>query len=236
MCIDNILYDKNTTIFGQRYSKHYFAFHLNVFYDLLECTFDDLIIQGHAKMDENNVFFQFVDRYNGLKDIFIDDKNHESYNGFKHIVKSGIYYLICVKDITSCVCITQSLEPYPEDKFDINVFRILTLKQTEMIKAWPQVYRFLSDKSCFDLMLKENLWYELNYRVMRFEIADDIYEIIITNFDRIEFSIDDIKVLYDKRWGTETSFREINCVLGLNILHSKTRKMIQQEIYTLTAL
>lgn len=66
---------------------------------------------------------------------------------------------------------------------------------------------------------------------MRFKITDDTYECIITNLDRNEFSIDDIKGLYNKRWGIETSFREVKYALGLNALHSKKRKLIQQEIY-----
>ncbi|MCR1960054.1 transposase [Thomasclavelia cocleata] len=37
--------------------------------------------------------------------------------------------------------------------------------------------------------------------------------------------------LYNKRWGIETSFREVKYALGLNALHSKKRKLIQQEIY-----
>lgn len=43
---------------------------------------------------------------------------------------------------------TQTLGPYPEqDEFDIDVFRMLTLKLTKTIKAYPQLYRFLSNKS-----------------------------------------------------------------------------------------
>ncbi|WP_369524777.1 transposase, partial [Thomasclavelia cocleata] len=32
--------------------------------------------------------------------------------------------------------------------------------------------------------------------------------------------------LYNKRWGIETSFREVKYALGLNALHSKKRKLI----------
>lgn len=229
--IDNTVFDKDTTLFGKGDFKPYSAFHLNPSYDLLECTFDDLIIQGQAKMNENDAFCQLVDRYNGPKAIFIADRNYESYNGFEHVVKSGNFYLIRVRDITSCACITQSLGPYPEGEFDIDVFRMLTLKQTKMTKACPQLYRFLPNKSRFDFMSKENPWYEFNCRIVRFKITDDIYETVITNLDRKEFSMDNIKDLYNKRWGIETSFRQVKYALGLNALHAKKRKLIQQEIY-----
>ena len=80
-------------------------------------------------------------------------------------------------------------------------------------------------------MSKENPWYEFHCRVVRFKITDDTYECIITNLDRDEFTIDDIKNLYCKRWGIENSFRELKYAIGLNALHSKKRKLIQQEIY-----
>ena len=230
--IDNTIYDKDTT--ELRYgtnAKAYSAYHLNASYDLLECTYDDLIIQGEAKKNENDAFCQLVDRYKGKKAIFMADRNYESYNGFEHVVQSGNYYLIRVRDITSKLCITQSLGPFPDGEFDIDVFRMLTLKQNKMTKACPQLYKFVPSNMRFDFMSKENPWYEFQCRVVRFKITDDTYECIITNLDRDEFTIDDIKNLYCKRWGIENSFRELKYAIGLNALHSKKRKLIQQEIY-----
>ncbi|WP_285946120.1 hypothetical protein [Thomasclavelia cocleata] len=50
----------------------------------------------------------------------------------------------------------------------------------------------------FDFMSKENPWYEFHCRVVRFKITDDTYESIITNLDKDEFTINDIKDLYCK--------------------------------------
>lgn len=230
--IDNTIYDEETTELRHgTTAKAYSAYHLNASYDLLECTYDDLIIQGEAKKNENDAFCQLVDRYKGKKAIFIADRNYESYNGFEHVVQSGNKYLIRVRDITSKLCMTQSLGPFPDGEFDIDVFRMLTLKQTNMIKACPQLYKFVPSNMRFDFMSKENPWYEFHCRVVRFKITDDTYECIITNLDRDEFTIDDIKNLYCKRWGIENSFRELKYAIGLNALHSKKRKLIQQEIY-----
>lgn len=226
--IDNTIYDEETTELRHgTTAKAYSAYHLNASYDLLECTYDDLIIQGEAKKNENDAFCQLVDRYKGKKAIFIADRNYESYNGFEHVVQSGNKYLIRVKDIHSKSSITQSLGPFTDDEFDIDVFRMLTLKQNKMTKACPQLYKFIPSNMRFDFMTKENPWYEFHCRVVRFKITDDTYECIITNLDRDEFSIDDIC----KRWGIENSFRELKYAIGLNALHSKKRKLIQQEIY-----
>lgn len=230
--IDNTVYDEETTELrhGTK-AKAYSAFHLNASYDLLECTYDDLIIQGEAKRNENDAFCQLVDRYKGKKAIFIADRGYESYNGFEHVVHSGNKYLIRVKDIGSKSSLTRSLGPFPDDEFDIDAFRMLTLKQNKMIKACPQLYKFIPANMRFDYMLKDDPWYEFNCRIVRFKITEDTFECIVTNLDRNEFSIDEIKELYNKRWGIETSFREVKYAIGLNALHSKKRKLIQQEIY-----
>ena len=76
-----------------------------------------------------------------------------------------------------------------------------------------------------------NVPYEFHSRIVRFKISEDIYECIMTNLDRNEFSLGEIKELYHKRWGIETSFREIKYAIGLSALHSKKRESIKQEIY-----
>lgn len=230
--IDSQFKDEDTTLRNCNHTgKSYSAYHINASYDLLECTYDDVIIQGQAKMDENCAFRELVDRYHGDKAIFIADRNYENYNGFEHVVHSGNKYLIRVRDINSIMCITRSLGPYPSDEFDIDVFRMLTLKQTKMIKACPQLYKFFPNNVKFDYMSKDNPWYEFNCRIVRFKITENTYECIITNLDKKEFPTDEIKELYNMRWGIETSFRELKYAIGLNALHSKKRKLIKQEIY-----
>ena len=72
---------------------------------------------------------------------------------------------------------------------------------------------------------------KVKFRVLRFKITDDTYETIFTSLPREEFSIQDIKKLYNKRWGIETSFRELKYSMGLLNFHSKREDFIIQEIY-----
>ena len=230
--IDNTIFDDETTELRHgTLAKPYSAYHLNASYDLWERTYDDIIIQGEAKKDENDAFCQLVDRYDGQKAIFIADRGYESYNGFEHVVHSGHKYIIRVKDIESTTSITKSLGPFPDGEFDVDVFRMLTLKQTKMTEACPEIYKIITKSMRFDFMDKENPWYEFNCRVVRFKISDDKYETIITNLSREEFSMEEIREIYNMRWGEETSFRELKYAIGLNALHAKKRKLIQQEIY-----
>ena len=229
--IDNTIFDDETTELRHgTLAKPYSAYHLNASYDLLERTYDDVIIQGEAKKDEN-AFYQLADRYDGQKAIFIADRGYESYNGFEHVVHSGHKYLIRVKDIGSRSSITRSLGPFPEGEFDIDVFRMLTLKQTKMTKACPEIYKIVPKNMRFDFMSKDDPWYEFNCRVVRFKITENTYETVITNLSREEFLMEEISEIYDMRWGEETSFRELKYAIGLNALHAKKRELIQQEIY-----
>lgn len=162
--IDNSILDKETTLLkhGGK-NQTYSAYHLNASYDLLECTYDDLIIQGEAEMNENDAFCKIADRYKGNKAIFIANRGYESYNGFEHVNKTGNKYLIRVRDIDSRHSITQSFGPYSDEEFDLDVFRMLTLKQTNMTKVCKQLYKFVPSNAKFDFMSKEDPWYELNY-------------------------------------------------------------------------
>lgn len=125
----------------------------------------------------------------------------------------------------------KSLGPFPDGEFDIDVSRVLTLKNTNMVKACPHYYKWCPKNMRFDYMSKEDPWYEFKCRIVRFKITETTYECIITNLDRDKFPIENIKKLYNKRWGIETSFRQVKYAIGLNVLHSKKRELIQQEIY-----
>lgn len=231
--IDNTFADIQTTILkSNQNDKTYSAFHLNASYDLLECTYDDLIIQGQAKMHENDAFCQLVDRYKGEKAIFIADRNYESINCFEHVTHSEKKYLIRVKDIHSKTSVTKSFGPFPDDAFDIEVTRLLTRRSTNQIKAHPETYKYMPKNQKFDYFNEDfNIPYEFHTRIVRFKITEDTYECIMTNLFREEFSIEQIKALYQKRWGIETSFRELKYAIGLSALHSRKRELIKQEIY-----
>ena len=181
--------------------------------------------------DENDAFCQIVDRYQGSRAIFIADRGFESYNCFEHVVRSGNKYLIRVRDIHSVSGMLRSLGPFPDDEFDMEVSRTLTIRNTKEVKASPHLYKFCPNNQRFDFMSKEDPWYDFSCRIVRFRLSDDHYEAIVTNLDKDEFSKEEIRELYHMRWGEETSFRELKYAIGLNALHAKKRDLIRQEIY-----
>jgi len=54
---------------------------------------------------------------------------------------------------------------------------------------------------------------------------------LITNLDPTEFPLPALQKLYAKRWGIETSFRELKYTVGLIHLHSKKSDLVLQEIF-----
>lgn len=229
--ISSSVIDSNTTIIKANNSdKTFSAYHLNTSYDILEYTFDDVILQGQAKMNENGAFNTIVDNYKGHKAIFIADRGYESINSFVKVEQSGNKYLIRVKDIHSKTSILRSFGPFDDEEFDVQVKRTLTSKQTNEIKAHPEIYKFIPKNQRFDYF-SGSCFYDFTCRVVRFKISEDTYECIVTNLDESEFSLKEIKELYHLRWEIETSFRELKYDLDLNTLHSKKRCLIEQEIY-----
>ena len=224
--------DTKTTFYKANNSnKPFSAYHLNTSYDLLECTYDDIVLQGNAVMNENGAFNEIVDRYDGPKAIFIADRGYESINSFVKVGMKNNKYLIRVKDIHSRTSVLRSFGPFPDAEFDMHVRRTLTTKQTNEIKAHPEIYKFVPKNQRFDLF-DGSPYFDFECRVVRFKISDDTYESIVTNLDESEFNIQDIKELYHLRWEIETSYRELKYHLDLNTLHSKKRMFIEQEIYT----
>ena len=62
--------------------------------------------------------------------------------------------------------------------------------------------------------------------------CNKFYECIITNLPQDKINSDEIKQLYAKRWGIETSFRELKYALGLIRFHAKKTEYIMQEIWS----
>lgn len=104
------------------------------------------------------------------------------------------------------------------------------IKQTNEIKAHSEIYNFVPKNQWFDYF-EDTQYHGFECRVIQFKITEDTYEYIVTNLDKDEFVIQDIKELYHLQWEIETSYRELKYDLALNTLHAKKQNLIEQEIY-----
>lgn len=96
------------------------------------------------------------------------------------------------------------------DCFDVNISLKLTRKKTNAVKELlkdKNHYRMVSSTQPFDFLPLKNKkaeptrFYELNFRIVRFPISEDIYETVVTNLDEDRYPAIEIKKLYASRWG-----------------------------------
>ena len=230
--------DHSTYFSGTNGQKDYNLLHLNALYNLEKHIYVDVVIQNRRDWNEHEAFISMVDKSKIQKALVIADRGYESYNNMAHIQEKGWSFLIRVKD--GRTGIKDGLDLPAKGTFDIDIHMKLTRKQTKEVKELLKDhnhYKFLPKNSTFDFLPQSNrkkdptVFYELNFRVVRFQISDDTYETILTNLDRAKYPPDKIKKLYALRWGIETSFRDLKYTVGMLNFHSKKVMCIHQEIY-----
>lgn len=224
--------DTDTYFQNQPNTKGYNLLHLNAAYDLCNRLYVDAVVQPRRFWNEGRALADMVDRspIEG-KAIVTADRGYESYNNFAHLERKGWNYVIRVKDLNSNGILSGLRLPSSEE-FDIAVHLTLTKKQTKEVKAHPEMYRFVPSTSTFDFLdLQENLFYPISFRVVRFVLPNGTYETVITNLPAADFPPDEIKSIYNMRWGIETSFRALKYTVGLTNFHAKKRESIAQEIF-----
>lgn len=214
--------------------KGYNNLHLNGLFDILNHRYLDAIIQGVRNENEKLAMIELAKNYKGDKAIFIADRGYEAYNIFENIRNTGNYFLIRVRNVESYSSICRRFKSLPNKKeFDEEVEITFTNKQTNKIKSQPEKYISIMSNQNFDFLDKDNHFYDAKYRFIRIKIdgKEEMYETLITNLSKGEFTSNDIKELYKLRWNIEVSYKHLKYSVNLNALHSKRRDFIKQEIW-----
>ena len=203
--------------------------HLNAFYDVLNRIYLDAVLQTASEYQEYRACINMMERSSLNKAILIADRGYENYNVMAHAINKGWKFVVRIKDKNSNG-IASGLNLPKTDIFDIDVSMTFTRQQTKMTKMAG--YKFMPTIQTFDyLPLKSKDTYTMSFRIARFAIADDSYEMLVTNLDRSEFSAKDLKEIYNLRWGIETSFRELKYAIGLTSFHARKVDYIKQEVF-----
>ena len=191
--------------------------------------YTDVLVQTAADYNEFRACATMIDRSKLENVILVADRGYENYNIFAHAIEKGWKFAIRVKDKNSNG-IVSGLNLPPNDEFDIDITQIFSRKNTKTTKNAG--YKWMPVNQVFDyLPRKSDKTYELSFRIIRFPIGSNSYEIIITNLDRNIFDVKKIKEIYHLRWGIETSFRELKYAIGLTSFHARKPDFIKQEIY-----
>lgn len=203
--------------------------HLNAFYDIKNRVYLDAVVQTLSEYQEHQACITMLERSKMENAILIVDRGYESYNLMAHAIEKGWKFVIRAKDVASGG-IVSSLKLPDTDTFDIDVSITLTRRQTKASKAAG--HKFMPVNQTFDyLPQKSKETYTLTFRVVRFAISEDTYEVLLTNLDREAFPPEQLKELYHLRWSIETSYRELKYTIGLTSFHARKVDYIKQEIF-----
>jgi IS4 transposase len=171
--------------------------------------------------------------------LVIADRGYESYNNLAHLQERGWFYLMRIKD--GRTGIVSGLDIPNADEFDLEISMNLTRSLTNEVKELckdKNHYRYIPQNMNFDYLplLKgtygtKPVFYNLNYRVVRVRINDELMETLVTNLPVEQYPPDKLKELYALRWGIETSFRSLKYTVGMLHYHSKKAECIFQEVF-----
>ena len=217
----------------------YNLLHLSAMYDLLSHTYLDAYLVGQRDADERMTLCNMVDSACGPTSLIIADRGYEGFNVLAHIQNKGWKYLIRVQDITTKSGICGGLE-LPEGEFDKFIDLSLTKSNKKEIRDLAKnknAVRILKSGYKHDFIPGNSskkappIFYSLPFRVVRFKLTDESYEVVVTNLDSKKFPPEELKKLYFMRWGIETSFRDLKHTIGLTHFHAKKVEYIHQEVF-----
>ena len=194
-------------------------------------------LQTPTNPEDKDSYFPNVESKKSYNLLHLNaDRGYESYNCFAHIQEKGWKFLFRVKDGTGGI--TRGLDLPNTEEFDLCFNMYLTRKQTNEMKE------LFKDKNCYKRLTKDFDYlpvknkksipvkpYFLPFRIDRFKLTDNTVETVLTNLDMEDFSPAELKKLYSKRWGIETSFRKLKYTIGLLHFHAKKVEYIYQEIF-----
>ncbi|MCQ2525107.1 MAG: IS4 family transposase [Lachnospiraceae bacterium] len=221
--------DAETAYKSNQYGTITNHLHLNAFFDVLNRIYLDAVLQTASEYQEYRACIKMMERSPLVKAILIADRGYENYNVMAHAINKGWKFVIRIKDIGSNG-IASGLKLPKSDTFDTDISLTFTRQQAKAKKEAG--YKFMPTCQTFDyLPVKSKDTYALSFRIVRFPISDDSYEVLLTNLNRHDFSIENLKEIYNLRWGIETSFRELKYAIGLTSFHARKVDYIKQEVF-----
>ena len=188
----------------------YNLLHLDAMYDLLRHTYTDAVLLGQRKANERSSLCDMVDRSSMKNILVIADRGYEGFNLMAHIQEKGWRFLIRIQDSSNSRGIAAGLDLPNTKEFDLFVDLSLTTKQTNDVKKLAEnrnQYKILKTCRDFDYLPTTNrkydptVFYKLPFRIVRFQITDNVFETVVTNLDIVDFPPEELKKLYNMRWG-----------------------------------
>ena len=231
--------DKDSFVQSRADEHFHNEFHLNAFWDIMQGTFLDAVVQKYRNQNEDRALIEMLERSSPADMILVCDRGYEAYNNIAHIQQADHKYVMRIKEQGS-FGIADGLELPDKDEFDMYTELSLTRKGSFEIKTlakrYKNKYRWLPSHVHFDYLppSKKNesaVFFILKFRILRIKIKENQYEMLLTNLPSDKFPPHKLKEIYSMRWGIETSFRDLKYIVGMLKFHSKKSCFVTQEIY-----
>ena len=199
--------DAESFFSGTNGQKPYNLLHMNALYDLKQQIYLDAIIQKRLNWNEHKALIEMAEASPIDNALVIADRGYESYNNLAHLNERGWFYLIRIKDERTGI--VSGLDIPNTDEFDLeislNFTRSLTNEVKELCKD-KNHYRFIPQNVNFDYLPALNgtygakpVFYNLNYRIVRVRINNELLETLVTNLPAEQYPPDKLKELYALR-------------------------------------
>ena len=204
--------------------------HANLLYDLRNKQYMDCIISE----SERDTAIEIMYRADAVKPIIIMDRGYSGYNMIEHRNRYGGKYVIRFP-LSNTI---QEIVDLPDEEVD----KEITVKVSTKSKQYCSRYgckhiptiKNKKSRDKYSENTRDRRWdfedvCEIKFRVVKFQINEDgknKWEVLVTNLNRFEFPLSEMKKLYHTRWGIETSFRELKYALGAINFHSKKDEFI----------
>lgn len=205
--------------------KPYSQFHFNACIDLDSGMIITFNVQPGRASAEREALKELTAQFAGDDSVVIvADRGYERYSLVCWLNQNRIPFVIRGRDIHSNG-IASSIPDLPESEFDIQWNITLTQRHTKETRGHPEKYKILTPAQCMDIPEL----YQLNLRVVRIQISEGSYEVLLTNLDAEEFSPESLKEIYRRRWGIEVNYMKLKYRIGLNYFQSKKPNLILIE-------
>lgn len=214
-----------------RSKKGFNSLHTVSLYDLISKRYLDVVVQPGRLKNEFAALCQLIDRYlYGSCPIFVADRGFASYNVFAHAIEKGCFFAIRAKDISLKRLLAAETLPGQLDKWTDVILTRSNARKKRLHPELAPLYRYVCKAVPFDFITDSCPEYHMRLRTVRFQIAEGIFENIITNLPSEEFPSEQIKYIYHLRWGQETAFRDLKHTIGTANFHSRSPQYIEFEI------
>ena len=202
--------------------------HINGLFDVLNRIYADAVVDPGWCRRESAALITMVNHLDHPESaIILADRGYEGYNTIAHLIESMANFVIRAKDLDSNGFL-HTLHLPPDGELDIDVSKILTNSRAQVFQNDDR-YVWIHRRS-FDLWDSSGT-YPIQFRLVRFMLADGSYECLVTNLPREKFPPGKLKKLYHLRWGVENAYRDLKYPVDLLHFHGKSAQSVLQELF-----